>query len=158
MLMILARLGLRAPEAIAIQLDDIDWRGGTILPRQGQAARPHATTRGCRGGHRRRFLHQNYSGYLVHTNADIPHVDVAFAGEFDSEASPLGAKGPLGADLGALSFGVWAGLDPECKYASLRPAFDVRLITYMPLCYVLLISCHDIMASCRNRQKSAAPR
>ena len=27
------------------------------------------------------------------TNADIPHVDVIFAGEFDSEASPLGAKG-----------------------------------------------------------------
>ena len=33
MLMILARLGLRAPEAIAIQLDDIDWRAGTILIR-----------------------------------------------------------------------------------------------------------------------------
>jgi xanthine dehydrogenase YagR molybdenum-binding subunit len=40
-----------------------------------------------------RFLHQNYSGYLVPTNADIPHVDVIFAGKFDSEASPLGAKG-----------------------------------------------------------------
>ena len=33
MLMILARLGLRAPEAIAIRLDDIDWRAGTILIR-----------------------------------------------------------------------------------------------------------------------------
>ena len=33
MLMILARLGLRAPEVIAIQLDDIDWRAGTILIR-----------------------------------------------------------------------------------------------------------------------------
>jgi integrase/recombinase XerD len=33
MLMILARLGLRAPEVIAIQLDDIDWRVGTILIR-----------------------------------------------------------------------------------------------------------------------------
>ena len=33
MLMVLARLGLRAPEAIAIQLDDIDWRAGTILIR-----------------------------------------------------------------------------------------------------------------------------
>jgi site-specific recombinase XerD len=33
MLMILARLGLRAPEAIAIQLNDIDWRAGTILVR-----------------------------------------------------------------------------------------------------------------------------
>jgi site-specific recombinase XerD len=33
MLMVLARLGLRAPEVIAIQLDDIDWRAGTILIR-----------------------------------------------------------------------------------------------------------------------------
>lgn len=33
MLMILARLGLRGPEVIAIQLDDIDWRAGTILIR-----------------------------------------------------------------------------------------------------------------------------
>ena len=40
-----------------------------------------------------RFLHQNYSGYLVPTNADIPDLDVIFAGEFDSEASLLGAKG-----------------------------------------------------------------
>jgi xanthine dehydrogenase YagR molybdenum-binding subunit len=48
--------------------------------------------------HLARFLHQNYSGYLVPTNADIPHLDVIFAGEFDAEASPLGAKG-----LGELS-------------------------------------------------------
>jgi xanthine dehydrogenase YagR molybdenum-binding subunit len=40
-----------------------------------------------------RFLHRNYSGYLVPTNADIPELDVIFVGEFDSEASPLGAKG-----------------------------------------------------------------
>ena len=33
MLMVLARLGLRAPEVIAIQLGDIDWRDGTILIR-----------------------------------------------------------------------------------------------------------------------------
>lgn len=33
MLLVLARLGLRAPEVIAIQLDDIDWRAGTILIR-----------------------------------------------------------------------------------------------------------------------------
>ena len=33
MLMVLARLGLRAPEVIAIQLDDIDWRAGTMLIR-----------------------------------------------------------------------------------------------------------------------------
>ena len=35
------------------------------------------------------------------TNADIPHLDVIFAGEFDPEASPLGAKG-LG-ELAAVS-------------------------------------------------------
>ena len=33
MFMVLARLGLRAPEVIAIRLDDIDWRNGTILIR-----------------------------------------------------------------------------------------------------------------------------
>jgi integrase/recombinase XerD len=33
MLLLLARLGLRAPEVIAIRLDDIDWRAGTILIR-----------------------------------------------------------------------------------------------------------------------------
>jgi len=40
-----------------------------------------------------RFLHRNYSGYLVPTNADIPDLDVVFVGQFDDEASPLGAKG-----------------------------------------------------------------
>jgi xanthine dehydrogenase YagR molybdenum-binding subunit len=40
-----------------------------------------------------RFLHRNYSGYLVPTNADIPELDVLFVGEFDEEASPLGVKG-----------------------------------------------------------------
>jgi xanthine dehydrogenase YagR molybdenum-binding subunit len=40
-----------------------------------------------------RFLHRNYSGYLVPTNADIPDLDVIFVGQFDDEASPLGAKG-----------------------------------------------------------------
>lgn len=40
-----------------------------------------------------RFLNRNYSGYLVPTNADIPNLDVIFVGEFDKEASPLGAKG-----------------------------------------------------------------
>ena len=33
MLLLMARLGLRAPEVIAIQLDDIDWRAGEILIR-----------------------------------------------------------------------------------------------------------------------------
>jgi xanthine dehydrogenase YagR molybdenum-binding subunit len=40
-----------------------------------------------------RFVNRNYSGYLVPTNADIPELEVLFAGEFDEEASPLGAKG-----------------------------------------------------------------
>jgi xanthine dehydrogenase YagR molybdenum-binding subunit len=42
---------------------------------------------------RARFLHQNYSGYLVPTNADIPELDVVFVGKFDPEASLLGAEG-----------------------------------------------------------------
>lgn len=33
MLLLVARLGLRAPEAVAIQLEDIDWRAGEILIR-----------------------------------------------------------------------------------------------------------------------------
>src|SRR5579863_2300962 len=33
MLLVMARLGLRAPEVIAIRLDDIDWRAGEILIR-----------------------------------------------------------------------------------------------------------------------------
>ena len=33
MLLLLARLGLRAPEVVAIQLDDIDWRAGELLVR-----------------------------------------------------------------------------------------------------------------------------
>jgi xanthine dehydrogenase YagR molybdenum-binding subunit len=40
-----------------------------------------------------RFLNRNYSGYLVPTNADIPELEILFVGEFDDEASPLGAKG-----------------------------------------------------------------
>ena len=44
------------------------------------------------------FINRNYSGYLVPTNADIPEFDVLFVGNFDEEASPLGAKG-----LGELS-------------------------------------------------------
>src|SRR5579864_4623312 len=40
-----------------------------------------------------RFVNRNYSGYLVPTCADIPDLDVLFVGEFDGEASPIGAKG-----------------------------------------------------------------
>jgi xanthine dehydrogenase YagR molybdenum-binding subunit len=40
-----------------------------------------------------RFLSRNYSGYLVPANADIPELDILFTGDFDEEASLLGAKG-----------------------------------------------------------------
>ncbi len=40
-----------------------------------------------------RFLNRNYSGYLVPTNADIPELNALFVGDFDEDASPLGAKG-----------------------------------------------------------------
>lgn len=40
-----------------------------------------------------RTLNRNFSGYLVPTSADIPELDVLFVGEFDGEASPIGAKG-----------------------------------------------------------------
>jgi xanthine dehydrogenase YagR molybdenum-binding subunit len=40
-----------------------------------------------------RFINRNLSGYLVPSNADIPELDVLFVGEFDEEASLLGAKG-----------------------------------------------------------------
>jgi site-specific recombinase XerD len=33
MVLLLARLGLRAPEVVAIQLDDIDWRAGELIVR-----------------------------------------------------------------------------------------------------------------------------
>jgi integrase/recombinase XerD len=33
MILLMTRLGLRAPEVIAIQLDDIDWRAGELLVR-----------------------------------------------------------------------------------------------------------------------------
>ncbi len=48
--------------------------------------------------HSARYLNRNLAGYLIPTNADIPYLDVAFAGVFDPDASLLGAKG-----LGELS-------------------------------------------------------
>jgi site-specific recombinase XerD len=33
MVLLIARLGLRAPEVVAIQLDDIDWRAGELVVR-----------------------------------------------------------------------------------------------------------------------------
>lgn len=40
-----------------------------------------------------RFLHRNFSGYLIPANADIPELETLFVGDFDEEASPLGTKG-----------------------------------------------------------------
>ena len=39
MLLLLARLGLRAGEVVRLQLDDIDWRAGNILIRAGKTRR-----------------------------------------------------------------------------------------------------------------------
>ena len=62
---------------------------GGIIWGVGQALLEQSETDPATG----RFVNRNYSGYLVPTNADIPELDVLFVGEFDEEASPLGAKG-----------------------------------------------------------------
>jgi xanthine dehydrogenase YagR molybdenum-binding subunit len=62
---------------------------GGIIWGVGQALLEQSETDSVMG----RFLHRNYSGYLVPTNADIPRLETLFVGEFDEEASPLGAKG-----------------------------------------------------------------
>ena len=62
---------------------------GGIIWGVGQALLEQSETDAALG----RFLHRNYSGYLVPTNADIPELDILFVDEFDEEASPLGAKG-----------------------------------------------------------------
>jgi xanthine dehydrogenase YagR molybdenum-binding subunit len=62
---------------------------GGIIWGAGQALLEQSETDPALG----RFINRNYSGYLVPTNADIPALDVMFVGEFDAEASPLGAKG-----------------------------------------------------------------
>jgi xanthine dehydrogenase YagR molybdenum-binding subunit len=62
---------------------------GGIIWGAGQALLEQSETDPATG----RFVNRNYSGYLVPTNADIPELDVLFVGEFDEEASPLGAKG-----------------------------------------------------------------
>ena len=64
-----------------------------------------------------RFVNRNYSGYLVPTNADIPELDILFVGEFDEEASPLGAKGPRRADGRIRGAG-----DRECRLSRDRQA------------------------------------
>ena len=62
---------------------------GGIIWGAGQALLEQSETDPALG----QFINRNYSGYLVPTNADIPELDVLFVGEFDAEASPLGAKG-----------------------------------------------------------------
>jgi xanthine dehydrogenase YagR molybdenum-binding subunit len=62
---------------------------GGIIWGTGQALLEQSETDPALG----RFLHRNYSGYLVPANADIPDLDVVFAGDFDEEAGPLGSKG-----------------------------------------------------------------
>jgi xanthine dehydrogenase YagR molybdenum-binding subunit len=62
---------------------------GGIIWGTGQALLEQSETDPATG----QFINRNYSGYLVPTNADIPELDVLFAGGFDEEASPLGAKG-----------------------------------------------------------------
>jgi xanthine dehydrogenase YagR molybdenum-binding subunit len=67
---------------------------GGIIWGTGQALLEQSETDPASG----QFTNRNFSGYLVPTNADIPDLDVLFVGDFDEEASPLGAKG-----LGELS-------------------------------------------------------
>ncbi|MGB6419192.1 MAG: molybdopterin cofactor-binding domain-containing protein, partial [Pseudolabrys sp.] len=62
---------------------------GGIIWGTGQALLEQSETDTASG----QFINRNYSGYLVPTNADIPELDVLFVGDFDEEASPLGAKG-----------------------------------------------------------------
>ena len=62
---------------------------GGIIWGVGQALLEQSETDPATG----RFVNRNYSGYLVPTNADIPELEILFVGEFDEEASPLGAKG-----------------------------------------------------------------
>ena len=62
---------------------------GGIIWGAGQALLEQSETDPVSG----QFTNRNYSGYLVPTNADVPELDILFVGEFDQEASPLGAKG-----------------------------------------------------------------
>ena len=48
-LLLLARLGLRASEVIALELDDIDWRAGVLKVRgKGRSSRPASASCRCR--------------------------------------------------------------------------------------------------------------
>jgi xanthine dehydrogenase YagR molybdenum-binding subunit len=62
---------------------------GGIIWGVGQALMEQSETDPTTG----RLINRNYSGYLVPTSADIPDLDIVFVGDFDDEASPIGAKG-----------------------------------------------------------------
>src|SRR6202030_3039671 len=62
---------------------------GGIIWGVGQALMEQSETDPTTG----RLINRNYSGYLVPTSADIPDLDIVFVGDFDGEASPIGAKG-----------------------------------------------------------------
>lgn len=60
-LVMLARLGMRGAEAAALQLEDVDWRGGQIVvPGKGPGGTPSAAGRGRRSvgriSHRRKTV------------------------------------------------------------------------------------------------------
>jgi xanthine dehydrogenase YagR molybdenum-binding subunit len=62
---------------------------GGIIWGVGQALMEQSETDPTTG----RLINRNYSAYLVPTSADIPDLDIVFVGDFDGEASPIGAKG-----------------------------------------------------------------
>lgn len=68
-------------------------------------------------------MSKNLAGYLVPVNADVPHIDASFVEEFDSEASPLGARGV--GELGAI--GVAAAIANAVFHATGRRVRQVPI-------------------------------
>lgn len=64
MLLLMARLGMRAPEVMAIQLDDIDWRAGELLVRGKGQRHDRLPIRG-----------QNKSSPKSYAKGDPPYLD-----------------------------------------------------------------------------------
>src|SRR5260370_195237 len=62
---------------------------GGIIWAVGQPLMYHSETDPTPG----RFINRNYSGYFGPTSADIQEPEFVFVGDFDDEASPIGAKG-----------------------------------------------------------------
>jgi len=61
---------------------------GGIIWGLGQALLEHTDTDRRFG----RILNPNLSQYLIPVHADVPDIEVAFVGEFDQHAGPLGTK------------------------------------------------------------------